>query len=264
MPREQFAGTVVPLYRGLSHIARDLLGAMAEHLDLPPEAFTDNIDPLDVEQLADGDLTASVLRICSYHLGATLDTKGGGSSMVGKVANEAGVLFDEHTDSSFITVALVSKIPGLQMRPDDQSWDTQDWVDIESLPGVNHYDIAVFVGDFCALFTKEYYKAARHRVVRPKEISDRISMPFLVRGRPEHRVDTTKYDPEGKNEHLVSMSGVSCRELRKLLDARGQRKLNEQRAWEEKEDTRRKKGAAARAAIKAEGRRRKRESLSDV
>jgi hypothetical protein len=53
-------------------------------------------------------------------------------------------------------------------------------------------------------------------------------MPFLVRGRPEHQVDTTKYDPDNTNEHLVSMSGVSCRELRKLLDARGQRKANEQ------------------------------------
>ena len=117
---------------------------------------------------------------------------------------------------------------------------------------MNHYDIAVFVGDFAALFTREYYKAARHRVVRPKEIANRISMPFLVRGRPEHKIDTTKFDPEEKNEHLVSMSGVSCRELRRLLDARGQRKLNEQRAWEEKEDKRRKKAAAVRAQIKAE------------
>jgi len=114
------------------------------------------------------------------------------------------------------------------MRPDDSAWDTQEWVDIESLPGVDHYDIAVFVGDFCSLFTREYYKSARHRVVRPKIATNRISMPFLVRGRGDHQVDTTKYDPDGTNAHLVNMSGVTCRELRKLLDARGQRKLNEQ------------------------------------
>jgi len=173
--------------------------------------------------------------------------------MVGTVAKEARVLFDEHTDSTFITVALVSKVPGLQMRPDNQCFDTMDWVDVEELEGVNHYDIAVFVGDFAALFTKEYYKAARHRVVRPKQnVCNRISMPFLVRGRPEHQVDTTKYDPEQKNEHLVNMSGVSCKELRKLLDARGQRKLNEQRKWEEKEAKRRAKAAAVRAEILAE------------
>ena len=84
MPRDQFADTVVPLYHGLSHIARDLLGAMAEHLGLPAETFTENIDPPNVEQLAEGDLTASVLRICSYHLGESADSKGGDISMVGK------------------------------------------------------------------------------------------------------------------------------------------------------------------------------------
>jgi len=116
LPSAEFSDVVVPLYCGLGAIARDLLTAMAEHINIAPEALIDNIDPAHPSELEEGDLTASVLRICSYHCENQEEPqsqKGGADTVCGRVAREAGVLFDEHTDSTFITVALISKVPGL-------------------------------------------------------------------------------------------------------------------------------------------------------
>ena len=107
--------------------------------------------------------------------------------MGAQVAQGAGVLFDEHTDSSFVTIALCSLVPGLQI----QATDTGEWC----LPEQNRdsLDVIVFVGEFMQVLTKSAFKAAVHRVLRPdSNSSDRYSFPFLLRGKHEAVLNTTQ------------------------------------------------------------------------
>ena len=116
----------------------------------------------------------------------------------------------------------------------------------------------VHVGDILAFLSRDYYPACSHRVVRPTAAAaaaagasaaesaggppggagalGRLSMPFLVRPRSEHVLDTRGYDAGGDNPRLVAVEGVRCADLRRLLDARGKRLL----------EARRKAAAAAR------------------
>ena len=97
--------------------------------------------------------------------------------------------------------------------------------------------------------------AAPPRVLRPAGDAGRLSLPFLVRCRNDHVLDTRPYDPTSSNARLVEVHGVTCKELRLLFDARGKRLLEAER------------DAAAAAAEKEEERKRRareyREALSD-
>lgn len=108
------------------------------------------------------------------------------------------------------------------------------FIRVEELEGVKDCDVEVHVGDFLAFLTREYFTACLHRVVQPRNTS-RISSPFLVRLRPDHILDTTIYDVEKCNPNFVEIKDVSCRDLRLLLDQRGQRILQERREIEEAE-----------------------------
>ena len=112
------------------------------------------------------------------------------------------------------------------------------------------------VGDFLAFLSRDHYPACSHRVVRPPAAAatadavalGRLSMPFLVRPRSEHVLDTREYDVAGDNPRLVAVEGVRCADLRRLFDARGKRML----------DARRKQRRAAAEAAQAEAARRAR------
>ena len=76
------------------------------------------------------------------------------------------------------------------------------------------------MGDFLSFLTRDYFPSCVHRVTRPRHGPGRLSFPFLVRPRNEHVLETRAYDPEGTNERLVEVSGIRCKELRRLFDAR--------------------------------------------
>jgi hypothetical protein len=113
----------------------------------------------------------------------------------------------------------------------------------------------VHVGDVLAFLSRDHYPACSHRVVRPPAAAatadavalGRLSMPFLVRPRSEHVLDTREYAADD-NPRLVAVEGVRCADLRRLFDARGKRML----------DARRKQRRAAAEAAQAEAARRAR------
>ena len=80
-------------------------------------------------------------------------------------------------------------------------------------------------------------------------------MPMLIRARAEHELDTRAYDTHGTNPHLVEVSGVRCRDLGRLFDARGKRLLEAERdaaaAAAEKEEERKRRAREYREALKA-------------
>ena len=106
------------------------------------------------------------------------------------------------------------------------------------------------MGDFLAFLTRDYYPACAHRVLRPTG-GNRLSMPMLIRARAEHELDTRAYDTHGTNPHLVEVSGVRCRDLGRLFDARGKRLLDARRAAKAADAERRARAQAYRDAVRA-------------
>ncbi len=119
------------------------------------------------------------------------------------------------------------------------------------MAGASELDLEVHVGDFLAFLTRDYFPACAHRVLRPTGGRNRLSMPMLIRARAEHELDTRAYDAEGANPHLVEVSGVRCRDLGRLFDARGKRLLDARRAAEAADAERRARAQAYRDAVRA-------------
>ncbi|CAJ1357380.1 unnamed protein product [Effrenium voratum] len=196
------------LHKSLQAMARKLITWLAEHCHVPPEALLQCIDQEGLENLEDGDCSASVLRLCSYGLEACAEEE----------ASHA-VFFDEHTDSSFLTLAPVGSAPGLQFRDRDERW-----LDVES--GLAKGEcLVVFVGDFLEVLTKGTYAAARHRVCKDTEgRTQRFSMPFLVRGQPTSTIDTVPFLKD--DIPLLQVEGVRYSEMRQFLDLKGRRRFS--------------------------------------
>ena len=187
-------------------------------------------------------VSASVLRVCHYRRRA--------AQVAAAVVGDVEVLFDEHTDSSLLTLStLCPDAPGLQLR--DAAAPDSGWLTVESFDGVSSIDIEVHVGDFLSFLSRDYFPSCVHRVTRPLSGPGRLSFPFLVRPRQEHVLDTHKYDPSGSNPNLVEVSGIPCSHLRKLFDARGKRLLDARREMEEREAARKARAKAFREATLA-------------
>ena len=92
-------------------------------------------------------------------------------------------------------------------------------------------------------------------MLRPAGDAGRLSLPFLVRCRNDHVLDTRPYDPTSSNARLVEVHGVTCKELRLLFDARGKRLLEAERdaaaAAATKEEERKRRAREYREALKA-------------
>ena len=253
------------LHTRLDGMSRRILSILAAHIGVPDAALLSPLDPPGAPSRAErvlaasgaadqAELSASVLRVCHYRRrpGAVSDTAAAAEDDDAEVE----VLFDAHTDSSLLTLStLCPSAPGLQLQVDGK------WVSVEQLDGVEECDVEVHVGDFLCFLSREYFPSCVHRVVRPASGPGRLSFPFLVRPRQEHVLDTLAYDPKGTNPRLVEVSGIKCRDLRKLFDVRGKRVKDEeeakqrqlQRAAEEAEATRKARAAAFRAKLLANG-----------
>ena len=135
----EFSAAASALYDRLWRLSRVLLHALAAFITLDPAALLAPIDPEQPDQLPEGALTSTVLRVCHYHGG---DGSGAGCARTVPPAR-SGVLFDEHTDSSLLTLSLLCPgCAGLQLR------DAADgsWVDVEDADGASELDLEVHVG----------------------------------------------------------------------------------------------------------------------
>lgn len=244
-PAPELGPAASELMSTLQSLAHRLLAILAEHLGLPPLAFTELLDPPRHEGTAQGDVLQSVLRVCHYP--PTDDSASMRAPPDG--AGTERVLFDEHTDSSMITLSLLDPAsPGLQLRPAaaaavrqtgacslaalalDETTSAHGhavgnyWENVEAWAPHAHC-LLVHVGDFLAVLSRGYYPAASHRVVAAYGGAGRISLPYLVRPRASFVLNTRRYEPgvPEAEAKLLALEGVTCAEVRRLLDARGRR-----------------------------------------
>lgn len=190
------------LHEELLTIGREVLSWMAEYIRVPPEALLSCLDTPSLQELDQDDFGACVLRLCNYQLCASEE------------------VFAEHSDASFLTVAPRSSAPGLQM------WHapTLAWQDVEH--GLDTSDIVVFVGDFVEMLTKGFYKAALHRVVlRPEDATNRVSMPFLIRGQPSAHFHTAPYVDADPDVLLKRLADTPYEDVRLFLDLKGMKRM---------------------------------------
>ncbi|MFY0545984.1 isopenicillin N synthase family dioxygenase [Brevibacillus sp. H7] len=135
-------------YRELERVARNMLEALALHMDLRLDFFSDMIK--------DGN---SVLRAIHY---PPLD-----SSMHPDAIRAA-----EHEDINLITLLVESTASGLELLTREG-----EWMPVIAKKG----QIIVDAGDMLSRITNEVIPATTHRVVNPKgENTSRYSMPFFV------------------------------------------------------------------------------------
>jgi isopenicillin N synthase-like dioxygenase len=101
---------------------------------------------------------------------------------------DGAVRSSEHTDINFITLLVAGNAPGLQVQ------DLQgNWHDVEIGPG----EVVVNVGDMLSELTLSNLKSTLHRVVNPKDNSDRTSIPLFV-----HPTGDTNLGTRTANEFL--------------------------------------------------------------
>jgi len=209
------------LHQSFQGMARQLLTWLAEDQGVPPDALLQCIDEEILENLEDGDCSASVLRLCSYGFESEADV------LEAERREEGSVVFDEHTDSSFLTLAAVGSVPGLQFRDPSHP---EKWLHVESGLPQGKY-VVVFVGDFLEVLTKGAFVAARHRVCCSEDSEGRrrrFSMPFLVRGQPNSIIDTTAFLAKEEGMPLLRLEGVKYSDLRQFLDLKGRQRFSGQ------------------------------------
>ncbi|MEC7241893.1 MAG: 2-oxoglutarate and iron-dependent oxygenase domain-containing protein [Myxococcota bacterium] len=149
-----FRETLLELYTALESVSKELLTALALHLDLDASHF--------VEMAVDGD---SVLRLLHYP--ATDDT----TYIPGAIRAAA------HEDINFITLLLASTASGLELLRRDGSW-----IPVNAEKG----ELIVDSGDMMSRLTNGVIPATTHRVINPEDgTTERFSMPFFVHPRPE-------------------------------------------------------------------------------
>ncbi|PYQ56773.1 MAG: isopenicillin N synthase family oxygenase [Acidobacteria bacterium] len=136
------------LYSSLERVAENLLRALAEHFEMPRDAFSSMMD-----------VGNSILRILHYP--------------PVKPEHAPAVRAAAHEDINLITLLCEATDSGLEILTRDG-----EWMAVETGPG----QIVVDAGDMLSRFTNEVIPATTHRVVNPAENAarDRYSMPFFV------------------------------------------------------------------------------------
>lgn len=280
---EPVAVTLVDELHAISHA---LLRCIARHMALPESAFTCMLDGCAAGALGAEEVLHSVLRVC-YYTGtasddravgdgagadgaagasapdAASDADSPGAADGGASAREQEVVFDAHTDSSLLTLSLLNpRTPGLQLldasaRAQHEEYmraPAHAWHAVEAEPGVGAMQLLVHVGDFLSTLTRGYFPSAVHRVVRPRaRCAPRLSMPFLVRPRADHVVDTEVHEPGVPDEDakLLRVRGITCAAMRRLFDKRGRKLHLRKLELERREAERRAAGQAFREKLRS-------------
>jgi isopenicillin N synthase-like dioxygenase len=181
----EFHETVKIMWGVLREIVVDALSCMAHLIGIDPSYFLELIDQ---DPLPEGEVSSTVLRICSYpfDINHTKDNQ---------------ISFGAHTDTSFITIGTFSSTSGLEI----QDLVTQSWLSIEEqiIPNLIVPQVAVFVGDVMQLLTRNFFTATVHRVrtYHRHPLKDphlmtsppRVSCPFIVRGRHKTKIRSIQH-----------------------------------------------------------------------
>jgi hypothetical protein len=184
--KEEFHETVKIIWKVLRAVVVDVLSCMAHAIGIDPSYFLELIDQ---DPLPEGEVSSTVLRICSYPFDLNH-------------SQESQVSFGAHTDTSFITIGTFSSTSGLEI----QDLQTKSWLSIEEqLTPISSSSsvplVAVFVGDVMQLLTSSFYTATVHRVrtyhrhpLKDHQMaSPRVSCPFIVRGRHKTKIRSIQH-----------------------------------------------------------------------
>lgn len=179
--KPQFLPTAIALYREFEKAGRDLLRAIAIHLELSENYFDDKIEGGN-----------SILRAIHYPP-ITREPK-------------SAIRAEQHEDINLITLLVGASASGLQVMDKKGNW----------LPVVTKGDeIVVNVGDMLQRLTNDYLKSTTHRVVNPPRSEwdkPRLSIPFFLH--PKSEMDLSclkdcvtdenplKYEPITAGEYL--------------------------------------------------------------
>jgi isopenicillin N synthase-like dioxygenase len=267
IPIEDYTAVVDKMFKTLSKISIDLLRGLASRIGLHCDTFVSLTDLYD--HLADGSdggkdakclysapptagsISASLLRICRYPNNVTTAERDGNTDNEITACLNFGhevdsIQFGAHTDTSFLTLGVVSKTPGLEILrksmphspliPESQiSGQSDEWFPIELYAnrhsGASSGDVmvVVFLGELLHMVTRGVYSACVHRVVSYKGAvgigsPDRISCPFIVRGKLAAEVkwrDPLVFQHPGGSaalEDLPDFDGLNMKLLHKFLD----------------------------------------------
>jgi isopenicillin N synthase-like dioxygenase len=147
--KPRFLPTAVALYREFEKAGRDLLRAIALHLDLPESYFDDKIEGGN-----------SILRAIHYPPITQ--------------APKSAIRAEQHEDINLITLLVGASAAGLQVMDKEGNW----------VPVVTKgEEIVVNVGDMLQRLTNDYLKSTTHRVVNPPREEwhkPRLSIPFFL------------------------------------------------------------------------------------
>ncbi len=145
----QFYDLGKELYQGFEKAGGHLLRAIALHLDLPEDYFT--------EKIFDGN---SILRSIHYP----------------PITEEprSAIRAEQHEDINLITLLVGASAGGLQLLNADN-----EWLDITP----EEDEIVINVGDMLQRLTNNYLKSTTHRVINPPKEQwhvPRLSIPFFL------------------------------------------------------------------------------------
>ena len=215
--------------------------------DLPQSASDKGIDM---------EISSSLLRICSYPLvpelpdalpvpppnSMTEPTPPMASPATSTDPSDAQIVFGSHTDTSFLTIGLLSRTPGLEVLDHERGWikieEKAAGLPVNPVAGATRTLRAVcFVGEFLQVATKKYFRALVHKVRAPAytagTTTPRISCPFIIRGRSGAIFDMGNKDKythrTGAEAWIPDLDGISMKVLHKILDHKRQKVMNDPR-----------------------------------
>lgn len=227
-----YDATVIGLFQILSRCAEKVLIELLSAIGLDPLSI---LDLTDLRERSNGAKTeqaaapsSSLLRICSYPPCPN-------SSCAATNDSDAGIAFGAHTDTSFLTIAPVSPVHGLEVYDRmEKAWVAAE---CQTLPARNPNTLRVvaFVGEFLQVLTKTHFKALIHRVRCPGGDNEntRFSCPLIIRGKNNVMIDmanASKYTHrEDSAQHIPDLDGVPMKMLHKILDVKRQKVLQQKR-----------------------------------
>ncbi|WP_425093234.1 isopenicillin N synthase family dioxygenase [Tropicimonas sp. S265A] len=142
-----FADTLRAYFSAVHRLGVDVMGAVAEDLNLPSDYFDASLDA-----------PIATLRLLSYPA-AVPDQKVGAGA---------------HTDYGALTFLLTDGVPGLQVRPRDGAW-----IDVPHVDGA----YIVNIGDCLMRWSNDVYVSTPHRVLPPP--AARMSIAFFLDPNPD-------------------------------------------------------------------------------
>ncbi|RDI77724.1 hypothetical protein Vi05172_g12290 [Venturia inaequalis] len=167
----EFKETATTYYKAMHALARDVLAAIAQTLDLEPTYFQEFTKD-----------AIATLRLLHYPPQAPDSDE--------KLSRGIGA----HTDFGSVTLLLQGEVDGLQVYEKS----TDEWLDVKPIEGA----YVVNLGNAFMRWSNDKYVSNLHRVIN-KSGQERYSIPFFYSGNPDYVIkclpgcvgDGVKYEP---------------------------------------------------------------------